>query len=352
MSNVDPTRSEDWVGAVDRRVARVRSESQPREPSAEDRVARSAVSIAALGIVATVAGRWLPRGLPGSAAGIDRLIAWAAGTGAFVTQLFVLLGAALALRLVQLAVSSPRLMVAWRFGCPALSLAALLIVLTATEDRLEPSVALVLASLVIVVALAVTALLVVSRGTRAVGIVLGFAALAALSRLAFLALAAHADRRGAPVTWFVASGASTLAFVADVASIAVLAVWLRATNARRWTVVFGALTLAALVLAVAVARARDPGAAAWQVVLLRSLEQTHAAPVPLVPRLAIEGFAFALACATLFFPERPRVLCALASLALSARAAADVPALSLCLLLAALLGLVSAAAPSATPTPS
>ena len=313
---------------------------------------RSLRALAALGLFAVVVGRGLAPALPGTTAGIGRYIVLADRVASLLSQLFLIAGVTIAVRLILESVRHPRLGLGYRAAtAPAAALVVVLVMMAASQ-ALDPQISLAMAVSSTAMAIMALPTALTSARARAAGLVLATAALSSATQIAARAFAIHSSNQALTSLFLFSRGVATFALVLDILGIALVGIWL---GARRWK---WALAAAAAVVgasaffAWAALKGSSYPAEAWQVIAARTLTAMTRHPAPLVlPHLRwmVEVLALFAAALAVAVPTRlPRLQAALA-LALLARASTDIPLLALCLVLAALIAGLHAAAPAPTP---
>lgn len=298
-------------------------------------------AIAALALVATVIARGLAPALPGSAAGIAGWIRASETTAMLLSQILVVSGALVVFRLLIRTLRQSELGVVYRLLAVPLGAAALTIIMAAAQTSERPALALALAVITSIVAIAATFPTLAAPRTRAAGFVLGVVGTASFVHVLARLLAIRASEQALASLFTVAESVSTLSFVLDVASIALIAIWLGAHKRSRAVVVGVVLVGLSALVAWGAVRGSGESAALWQVLASRSLAgmTRHPAPLVLAPlRHSVEVLALLVAAVALVVPKRNPPVQALFALALLARTSTDIPLCALCLLIAALLG--------------
>ena len=298
-----------------------------------------------IALAATLVGRVLGPALPGSHSGISRWISFTEHAAAFVTQLLVLLGTLVGMRLVVITLRTPELRLWYRLLATACGAAVLVLAVGAAELPLQPDVALVLGVSSAATALGAALITVRTEAFRAAGLVLGLQGLAALLQLCGRLVALTASDRALTGWYQTARGVATVAFVLDLMCLGVALLWLSRARPLRAATLVLPLGLVALLLSWAAVRGTYFGASFWQVIMARGLAELTRPPMPfvvLILRQAVELLALFLAAAVAATNNGPRMAQTALALALLSRASTDVPALALMLLLAALLGALGA----------
>ncbi len=297
--------------------------------------------VAVLALAATIISRGLAPALPGSAAGIASWIRASETASILLSQLLVVSGALVVFRLLIRTLRQSDLGVVYRLLAVPLGAAALTIIMAAAQASARPAMALGLAVITSIVAIAATFPTLAAPRTRAAGFVLGVVGTASFVHVLARVLAIRASEQALASLFTMAQSVSTLSFVLDVASIALVAVWLGARSRSRATVVAVALVGISALLAWGAVRGSNEGASLWQVLASRSLAgmSRNPAPLVLVPlRYSVQILALLTAAVVLVVPRRNGAVQALFALALLARTSTDIPLCALCLIIAALLG--------------
>ena len=280
------------------------------EPAAEEQepgslrarhLDRTLSAFVILAWVSSVLARAITPALPGSSAGLGKIIQFAETSAGFATQLTVWFGVLLASGIVFGMLLEERLRGIYRFLTVMTTAAILALVMTATRSELQPAWGLSLAFLSAILAAQASAPALANARTRALALVLAGTALAAtivvLARLMALEASESADTSGfAHARWL-----ATAAFVLDTACVALVGAWLLKPNARwRSGLVLG-ITVCAAFLAWHANRSMGEEAGMFTVLLERSLGELTYHPEPLVPIFAryfleIVALCFTLAC--------------------------------------------------------
>lgn len=297
--------------------------------------------VAVLALVATVIARGLAPALPGSAAGIAGWIHASDTASMLLSQLLVVSGALVVFRLLIRTLRHGELGVVYRLLAVPLGAAALTIIMAAAQAPARPAMSLGLAVITSVMAIAATFPTLAAPRTRAAGFVLGVVGTASFVHVLARMLALRASEQALASLFTMAQSVSTLSFVLDVASIALVAVWLGARNRSRATAVAVVLVGVSALVAWGAMRGSGDNASLWEVLASRSLAGMTQGPAPLVLvplRYSVGILALLAAAAVLAVPGRNPAVQALFALALLARTSTDIPLCALCLVIAALLG--------------
>ncbi|MET0591413.1 MAG: hypothetical protein ABW133_01855 [Polyangiaceae bacterium] len=316
------------------------------EAASKNETARATLSpryvqqVAFLGLTAAIVGRTIAPALRGAREGLDQVIAFADIAGGLASYLFAFIGLSALIVELMMTFRERRFRVAYRVGAMVFGIVVISLVAPAFREPLPERASIVAARARARAALlASVAALGVPR-TRALGVLLATAGLAALLHL------------GATVTaWYAGENAlyrmATLARVLATGSvlfdtIALLTAFAWLTTRTQPVTVWGAriALFTACVLAAGAARGGPhDGAPLWQVVTYRAVERLLSPPPPFVwvpYRYALETCAPLLALvAVTARGQIPAVIGAL-TLVLVARPTTDVPLSALALTLAAL----------------
>jgi len=303
----------------------------------------------ALALLASIEARGIAPALPGSKAGIGSVIAAADRLAAFLTQLFALGGTMLAVRLGLASLRERTLGLFYRLLAVPATGAVVTLVLASTTQPLDTRVTLLLAIVSSLLAVGAAVRCLPSPATRAAGFVLALVGAAALTRITAAVLAGRASEQALVTMFGFARAVSTFAFVLDLASLAIVGLWLTGRNWTRGALALGSMLVVAALVAWGATRGSQYDARLWQVLAARSLAELTTDPAPLVVpqlRYAVEVLAWLLAVVVLFSRQRSAWIKAAISAALLSRATTDVPALALCLTLGALLAALVAFDPA------
>ncbi|MBM4363913.1 MAG: hypothetical protein FJ104_14635 [Deltaproteobacteria bacterium] len=295
--------------------------------------------------------RLVAAALPGSTAGIDRLIRDAELSAAVLAQLGALLGSVLLVSLVVSALSTRELAPLRRALLVPGGAAVLFFVMLASTMGLDPRASLGLAGACLaLLGIGASATLAWS-GSRAVGLVLLLALLGAAIRIGARLVVMRLGARD--VVWLErASALATLAHGLELVTVSLAAARFTAEVRRGGRVALVLAAGMALAGALTAQRGVSDGARAVEVVASRALLELGPGPVPGVPapgRAFVDLGALLTSGAMLLYPGRLSAGLVAVALALLARPGVDVPSTALTLSIAALVAtLVS---PGAPPTP-
>jgi hypothetical protein len=293
--------------------------------------------VAVLGWFAFVLGRGLSPALRGAREGLDQIIALSDKAGSFATYLFALTGLVVMIFQTLLTFRETKLTTVYRVMATVLGACVASVVARAFHDPLPERESFMgaLASGLMAI-MACREAIAVPR-TRALGALLFFAGLAALTHLAASELAFNAvEPNWVKLSRVVATGSVVL----DSLAILIAFGWL-ATRPEKSTVWAARVAIfVACTLAWGMARG-GPGMTGplWQVVLHRALYPviTHPPAYVWAPlRYALEASAALLALVAVSAPRQMPAVSAAFALALLARPTTDVPLSALALALAAL----------------
>lgn len=305
---------------------------RPQRPSLSEGVPLWLLAL--VGFLASWLGRGISPALPGSSTGIERFIVLTYGATSVLSQLAAAGAVAFVLRLSGTLLVERRLGIAFRtVALPAATAVAALTV-AAAHDGLDAEMQSVLAVACLMSVAVSIPFGLLSRATRAVGLLLVLAALASLLHFSSLALAIRSGETAWAGGYELSRGVATAAFVADVAMLAFAVVWLGRARGTRIATLGAASVLFGFALTLLAREGLEQDANAWLVVVARTMDEISRPPSPFIPaalRYVLEG-ALAL-CALLCLLDRERfTFGALFALALIGRGAVDVPlsALLLC----------------------
>ena len=200
-------------------------------------------SVAVLVLVAAIVGRALAPALLGWKTGIGSLINLTERTAATLSQLMVVAGGFLAVRLLVPTVRERALGLWYRLGVAPVVPAIVTTVFAAATGTLGPVVTLALALGTSVLALTAAAAALGASETRAAGFVLGLAGLGALIQLVARVLAVRASDAALASLFSAARGLATVGFALDVATLLLALLWLSGRNPVRFSILTGAITL-------------------------------------------------------------------------------------------------------------
>lgn len=315
---------------------------EPSEPAVRGTgiSGREMRAVALLAVVTVIVARLVAPALPGARTGITRWIVRANGVASFLSQIWVVLGVLIAFRLVVSTLRERKLRVWHRVLVAPASAAALTLVMASAEHGLSSGLSLTLAVLTSLVALAAAPATLAKPSTRALGIVIAAAGLSAFVHLLGRVLAMRASNEALASLFHTAQGLATLGFLLNLAGAAVVAVWLCARRPRTVAVALVALLGIAVIGSWGALRGSGEGATLWQVLASRGLNQVSRSPAPLVPLFlhhAGELWLLLMALAVLAPRRAPGLAQAGFALALVGQSSADIPAMALILLLAALI---------------
>jgi hypothetical protein len=282
--------------------------------------------------------RLVASALPGSRSGIEPWIRRADVASSILTQLSVLLGASLLVLLVVNTVADRGFRLSYRIAIvPAAAVVLMLVMLasTATLPDAAASVFLGVASLVIAVVSAGTAL--GTTSTRALGLVLTMVLLGGASRFTVRVMGVGNGAESAwsnRTTWGLAMGSAFDVFAAALAATRLLA-------ERRRTALYalGAVLVVSAIVAWGALNGSLEGARMWQIVAARSLSDLGSSPSMAPPSggvFALDALTLLLAGAIAIWPAPLSAGMVAAGLVLLSRPGVDVPVSALLLSLGAL----------------
>jgi hypothetical protein len=296
--------------------------------------------VAAVAIAASVLGRAVAPALRGAGEGIDRFITYANLAGSFMTYLFAFMG--LFVLMLELAATfrEKELGIAYRAAAAIASACVVALVVFAFRGPLSDRGSILAAVVSSALALFASREALSVRRTRALGMILGAAAVAALLHLSTSTLlscaAVETQSRfaGAPRLLTAAS------VVFDASALAIAFAWLTTRRQPETAWIARVALFLACVVAWGALRGVREGASLWELVASRAVDRLlPSAPALLVwhpLRVLLETSApFIGAAALAARGQMPAVTGALA-LALIARPSTDVPLSAMALALAAL----------------
>ena len=295
--------------------------------------------VAAVGLVASILGRALAPALRGARQGLDRIIPYTDLAGSVASYLFAF--AAIAMMVVQLSrtLQERRLGRAYRPMAMALGAAVLFLTAPALRHTLTERASIVTgASSGLLALVAVPQALRVGR-TRALGVVLAAAGMAALLHLGGTTIAWYAGERAMYRLAVVARGLATADVAFDALGIATALAWLRTRDSKvnAWTTRL--VLVVAFVVAWGAARGGSEGSPFWQLLAHRSIERLLVSPGPYVwlpLRYLLEAIAPLLGVVAVATRRQIAPVMGSLALVLLARPSTDVPLSALALALAAL----------------
>jgi hypothetical protein len=317
----------------------------PRFGPAAPSLYRSAALSAWLALVA----RLFASSLPGSRSGIDAWIEKSLTVAGVLAQLSVLLGSAALVLLVVATLADSTLSVLYRSTIVPAAAGVLMLVMLAATMGLEPVASLAIGTAALVLVLAGASMAMRAPESRAPGLVLATAGLAAAARLAARALESGSGGPGASAG--IVAGLGTASYLFDGVALALAFARFSAElgRAARW--LLPALFVLAFVLSWGGIRGSMDGAAHWQVLASRSLSElsdiagssAYARGSSLGTRFTLDALGLLLSGGLILSPSAVSVGAISMALVLLARHGLDVPACALAAALGAL------AAPLATP---
>jgi hypothetical protein len=296
--------------------------------------------LGALALLASLLARGIAPALPGSMTGIGLWIVLSDQAAAFLSQLFVVASSLLAVRLLVAAVREPRLGAAFRVGAVPTAAAVLTLVIAATKGPIDAQWTLGLGLVSALLAAGAAPLALRVAHTRAVGLVLGFAATAAVLQVCARLVALQASGQALPTLFGTARSLATAGLAVDVVVLALVGLWLAAGRWKWAALVAGPLLASCLTLSWAAVCGSHYQAPVWQVFASRIFAELTRHPTPWVPpllRYAVDIATFATVVALLVSRRRDAAVHVAVALALLVRGATDIPVLALALALAALI---------------
>jgi hypothetical protein len=297
-------------------------------------------SLAVLALASVLFGRALVSALPGTRAGIDRWIVAVSSAASVSSQLLVVFGLSAMVTLLFGSLWQRRVGTLYRILALPSGAALVVFVALSTLHRLEPVELTTMAIAAIALATVSALSAISSPASRAAGLVLLISAFASLCYLVARVLMLEAVG-GAPISFGVAARTSaTLAFAADLGALALAMGWLSVGNVGRILPILGVATALATFVTWGALVGSNDGAAMWQLVALRALNELTPSPAPWITvasRYWVEAFSFLVAALVALYPRRAMTLQLAVAFALLSRGSADVPGCAMLLAMAALL---------------
>ena len=294
--------------------------------------------LAGVGILAAVLARGLAPALRGYKAGIGRWIAGADGAAALLSQLLVVCTVMVCFRVLLATLRERRLPALQRLVTVPAAAAVLTLAIAASKADLTPRLTLTIACASSLVTLVAGFRAIHLPRTRALGLALGIVGTASMIQTAVRAVALEASARALAELFDTARALATLGFALFVVAVAVVAAWLLAGR-RYSSIAAGAALLACALLAWLADAGSRYGATGLSYLLGRTLMELSRQPSPLVAPLVrhwVLLVSLAAASAAVLWPGRDRLVQACLAMVLLAGIQADIPALGLLLVLAAL----------------
>lgn len=298
------------------------------------------VRVAAIfAVVATLLGRVLAPALRGAVTGFDRAIALADRAGVVATQAFAVLGVVVATLELFAALRETRFGVGFRVVALLLAGSTISLFGRAVHEPLPGAwnVGLAIGSATLALACAREAVRV--PRTRAMGVALAFASLAAGLHLAALVLAMRAGDEARVDLATLARALATASTLADGLVLATALGWISSRDGKLVSARTAVALLFAMVVAWAAVRGGLDGASSTEVVARRAVERLLLAPPPsFAPALRyfVEALSLGLAVVVLFVRRQLASVVSSFALVLVARPATDVPLAALALTIASL----------------
>jgi hypothetical protein len=326
--------------------ARERSTAPGLDPGISTLALRS---IAVLIVISAIVGRGLTDALRGWRVGLGDVILRSDQLAAALAQFVVVAGAFLAIRLLIPTIRERRIEVWYRLGISPVVPAIVTTVFAATTGALGGSLTFALALATSALALCAAAVSLGTPAVRAAGIVLGLSGAAAFVQLVARVLAMRASDGALESLFNAARWLATAGLAFDLASLVAALLWLAGKSRLRLAALAAVLTatgaLSGLLARRGVASFESIGHVSQLV--SRTLSELVRHPRPMLePPEIIYGFetaALLLALIAALSRARGALATTAISLAISARAATDIPVHALALTLGALLVPLAAA---------
>ncbi len=292
------------------------------------------------GVFAVLLGRTLSPALRGAREGLDQIIAYADRAGAFATYLFALIGLVVIVLEIMLTSRERKLTSAYRLTATVLGICIVSLVPPAFLDPLPERLSIVAGLASGLIAIVASREAIAIPRTRALGVLLFLAGVAALMHLVASVLAWYAGENARVALATFARLVATGSVVCDTLAVLTAFAWLatRSEKATVWTARAALFVSCTLAWGVARGASRE-GGPLWQLVAYRGVDRLLALPAAYVwtPfRYALETSAPLLALAALTARAQIPAVTGAFALVLLARPTTDVPLCALALALAAL----------------
>lgn len=294
---------------------------------------------------ALVSGRIVVPALLGWRSGLEHWITRSDNAAALLAQLAVVGGCLLAIQLLIATLVESNLSVAFRLVVAPTTAGVVTLVMASATRELPMLLVLGLAVLASFMALFASVPTALQDHTRAAGLVVGLAGLAALVAVAGRALAVWASHEALTRLFRVAQTLATVAWVLDLTTLVIAILWLAAAHKKLGFAVW--LTVVAIGTGLAaVSLYLSPPTDSVLGLVVKAVQGFSRHPFPFVPQLLHVALGITLLLAVpvslLARGDRPYAGSAIA-LALLARTGTDIPVLALALLLGSLLAALAAA---------
>lgn len=302
--------------------------------------------IAGLMLLALILGRAIAPALIGSSAGIANIIDTVQHLAAGISQLMLVAGCLVIVRLLLLTLREQELSAIYRLLVVPLSAGAVMMMVNAHDSRLNLAVTLAPAISAALLAMWASPFALRDPRSRALGIVLGFSGLLALAQVGSRLLGIIASNQALADLFTAARGVATFSLLLDTATIGFVGYWLLAPHPQRGAIVGGILVVLAAGIAWVGSTGAGPDANTAQVLVGRSLDELTPNPSPFVAeplRHAIEVLALLVAGVCVFARRTEAATAGAMSMVLLARGSTDIPLCAESLLIASLMApLISA----------
>jgi hypothetical protein len=305
--------------------------------------------VAILSVAATVLGRALVpamRGVVGGDAWLDRLEV----LSALASQLMLVTLATLLVAITFSVLRLTRLPLAYRLCATALAGVVLGLAMPASVARLGPTFSTILALAAIAAAILGTAQALIAPHTRAVGVLLGLFAIAALTRQVAWGMAIQGGEKAFLRVAVAARAVATGALVIEGVAVGFAMLWL-ATRRRKIASIGTSIALFVALLGSWMGERMDLFAASpWKLAFARAVHRLVSPPPPLVGsplRLFVATLAVALAGAAVASRRETPAIVGTLALVLLAGVDADIPLGALALAVASLSAALAAHDPAA-----
>lgn len=310
-------------------------------------------AVAALAVMATLVGRALAPALPGSVAGISRIIRAFDLLGNLLTQLFAFAGISCALILSRVILQGLKKDLVFKLLLlPATLLIGFLVMVKMRVAQADPNGSMTLAMTSSGLALAASPALLKNEATRAMGLAVTLGGIGGGLHAAGRYLAYKASLGSLPTEFAVARACETVAFVLHLGVVVLAILWLRS---RGWSFALKlfAITALAVVLALGAQRGSLYHAAVWEVLASRMLGRLLTDPMPFAPEwvTGIIGVMTIALSAWLIARLRPSLTALVVCFCLLSGRSTDVPLLALALALGTIVARLPSSQASLPPHP-
>lgn len=283
--------------------------------------------------------------LHGWRSGLGNLITRVEQAGAFLSQLAVVAGAALAFWLLITVLSESQLGIGFRIGVAPLVAALMTTIAASVAGPLAPLLSLGLSLLAAFVAIASSWPTILRPHARGLGLCLGLVGTASAFGAAARLLALRASSDALTALFSAARVMATVALVCCALAWLLGSLWLARGRVTRLALMLAVPATVGLASAFAVLRSSADPASPVSVLVTRMVTELGRHPQPLVAdfgRHALDAGLVVAALLALLTPGRPLYGRAAVCYLLLPRGATDIPLLALALIIAALSGTLHA----------